>query len=125
MSTVDVKDPKSIAITEEAIERVETHADGDWKEGALAAIEQVAVERPRLTALEVWAKFDQTHGEFARTGTHRLCAMGSVFRRAAGLKLIRRTGDYVNGPSGGIGGQGHTKALPVWESLIYRKESAE
>lgn len=72
----------------EAIERVDAHADVDWKAAAADAVRWCALHHETFTADEVLERL----AALGAPGTHNLAALGPVFQRAARAGLITKTG---------------------------------
>lgn len=90
----------------DGVRRAEEHADSEWKEDALRAIEFVASRRADFISDDVWELTDLAQPREAR-------AMGPVFMRARKLGIIEKT-DRTR-PSI----RSHLSGKPVWRSLIY------
>ena len=91
----------------EAIQRVEEHADPDWKTDAYEAIRRTCERMPEFISDDVW-----TVGGL--TGTREDRALGPVFLRAKRDGLCVKT-DRVR-PSV----RSHAAGKPIWVSRIYR-----
>ena len=78
-------------LRDEAVERVEAHADPTWLDEAYTAIATVCMFRGQggeFTTDAVWAVLDRAGIE----SPHEPRAMGPVIRRAVGSHLIEWTG---------------------------------
>ena len=71
---------------DEALARVDAHADEVWRETTLKVIRDLAVARDELTSDDVWLALAEHDCE-----THDNRALGSVMRHAASLGMIART----------------------------------
>lgn len=98
------------AAADEAVERVDRHADPTWRADAMTAVEHVARTRHELTSDDVWSTMSNT----SDAHTHDPRAMGPIMRaaRAAGWIVptdrYRASGHTVN----------HNRPQRVWRSLI-------
>ncbi len=97
------------AATDEAIERVEEHADPEWKAHALDAIESCARSFPTFTTDAVWALLD------GGPETHEPRALGAVMREAARRGWVEST-DRTEQTARV---HAHQRPARVWHSLIY------
>ena len=100
------------AATDEAIARVEGHADDDWKAAAYDAVVWLAERRPEFTTDAVWAVLARRDPDAA---THERRAMGAVMRRAQADKIVQATERYHVS----IRVECHGNPKRVWASLIY------
>lgn len=96
---------KSRAARDEAIQRVDDHADTDWKEVALEAVYQTCLNRDEFISDDVWLFAD-----IPNTRDNR--AFGPVMRRAASKGWCRKS-DKVRPAT-----RGHMRPMPVWISLL-------
>lgn len=72
---------------DEALARVEAHADPEWKATALAVVEHLARTRDEMTTDDVWHVLDARGVTF----THEPRALGAVMKQAASFGWISRT----------------------------------
>lgn len=93
---------------DEAIGRVEVHADAAWKRHVMKVIHGLATERSRFTTDDVWARLDPDHG------THEPRAMGAMMRQAAKAGIITPTDAYEQSARP----ECHARPVRVWESVI-------
>jgi hypothetical protein len=93
---------------DEALQRVDDHADPDWKDVALEAVYATARARPEFISDDVWLV-----GELPRTREDR--ALGPVFLRAVRNGWIVKT-DRVR-PSV----RSHLSGKPIWVSRIHEE----
>lgn len=98
------------AAREEAIHRVEKHADDAWKEAALHAVASCARKRPFLTTDDVWAQM------VGPDETHEPRAMGAVMRQAQAAGFIQPTFRYEQSLRVAC----HRRPLRVWQSLVVQ-----
>jgi hypothetical protein len=99
----------ALAARDEALARVEQHANDAWKAEAMRAVVRVARERGRFTTDDVW----QALGGLD-VGTHEPRAMGAVMRQAARNGWVRATDEYVKSGRAAC----HARPLRVWESGV-------
>jgi hypothetical protein len=104
--------PQARAARDQAIERVDTHAESEWKAQALAAVKATAERLPDLISDDVW----ETTG---LPSTREDRALGPVFQRAAREGYIAKT-DRVR-PSV----RSHLSGKTVWRSLIWKSNEGE
>jgi len=102
---------EAIAVTEEAIERVEAAADPDWLDAAAAAVIQAATHLETLTVDDVWTYMPED------VSTHDNRAMGPVMRRAMVAGLIEPTSDYRLSEQV----QCHRNPRRVWKSMRHQQ----
>ena len=93
-------------VRDEAIQRVDEHANDAWKARAFDAIARVARRRSTLTTDDVWAAMD------GPAGTHEPRAMGPMMLSAARAGLIEATESYVKSARVTC----HARPLRVWSS---------
>lgn len=93
---------------DEAIARVDAHANPEWKEEALRAIHTLAQRAASFTCDDVW--------ETGLPKPHEGRALGSVMLRAARLGYIERTTEYVTSTQKG----NHANRRVVWRSRLCR-----
>lgn len=106
-SVQDVAKPSAKA---EAISRVEAHANEDWLDAAMLALQRVARRQAELTTDDVWAVLNT-----GDASTHEARAIGPVMLRGQREGLIGPT-DRIKLSS--LGG-GRWK-VRIWTSLVYR-----
>lgn len=80
---------------DEAMDRVEAHADEDWKAMAMQAVQELARYPAPFTTDAVWALL--RHWEV--TPPHEPRAMGPIMMKAVRLGLIVPTGEYKQSTS--------------------------
>ncbi len=97
------------AATDEAVARVEEHADPEWKVRALDAINTCALSFPHFTTDAVWALLD------GGPETHERRALGAVMRDAARRGWIEST-ERTEQAARVVA---HQRPQRVWHSLIY------
>lgn len=73
---------------DDAMARVDAHANQIWKDTALRAVAHLARYQDEMTTDDVWESLE-TH--YPHLGTHEPRALGPVMRRAATLGIIERT----------------------------------
>lgn len=95
----------------EALQRVEEHADPDWKTFALETIRLVAETRYEFTTDEIQELLD-----IAPVQTHEPRALGAVMIQAARLGLIAQTDRFITSKSV----RRHRAPKRVWRSLILQ-----
>lgn len=99
-------------VTEEAIKRVDEHANGEWKAKAYEIIRALALEHSEFTADEVWDRIDRDENFPYQ---HEASALGAVVRNAIKDRVITvKPGAYKESrrPSA------HRKPMRVWTSLL-------
>jgi hypothetical protein len=95
------------AARDEAIERVDDHADPEWKDAALDAVHAAALQYALLTSEHVIPLIDP------RFQTHDLRALGPVFRRGV------KAGWIVNNETIAKSARRHMSPITVWRSRVY------
>lgn len=95
---------------DEALVRVDAHADDDWKREAREAVLHAATHRAEFTTDYIWWLLDQR----GATPPHEPRAMGAVMRAAAREGLIVKT-DRVHDS---VRPASHRRPVAVWSSLI-------
>jgi hypothetical protein len=100
----------ALAARDEAIQRVDEHADPDWKDHAYDLVVRTAGELYEFTQDDVWDRGLQP--------TRENRALGPVFLRAARAGVCEKT-DRVR-PSA----RSHGSGKPVWRSLIHCSREA-
>jgi hypothetical protein len=101
----------ALAAQAEAIERVERHADADWKDHVLDVIWGLAAYRAELTSDDVWRLLGQEG-----PATHEPRALGAMLKKAAGEGWVTPTDTYRPSARAAC----HARPVRVWRSLIYR-----
>jgi len=96
------------AARDEALARVDTHADPDWKQTALDVVHDLARTRDEITTDDVWRVIEQRG-----VGTHEHRALGAVMKRAAAEGWIARTDRTRRSERV----QRHAGDVRVWRSL--------
>lgn len=96
--------------TEDAIDRVDAHADPEWSNRALEAVRRVALRKSSFIVDEVWHELGEEPVEPR--------AMGPVMRRAAAKGLIARTERYQESERV----TAHRNPRRIWQSLIVVRE---
>lgn len=96
------------AARDDAINRVEAHANPEWKEVAYVTALGVARVRRFFTSEDVW---DALSGD-ART--HEPRAMGAVMRRLRKENVVEPTDQFITSTSP----LGHGRPSRVWRSLL-------
>jgi len=95
------------AAADEALARVEAHADPDWKDRAYAIIFELARVRVEFTTDDVWRELGQ-----AGVDTHEPRALGALMRQAAADHVIAPTDRYK--PSSRV--VCHGRPVRIWRS---------
>lgn len=97
------------AARDDAIQRVDAHADSEWKTLAYDTGMRIAACQESLMSEDIWqALSDQG------VHTHEPRAMGAVMKRLHADKVIRPTDRFVKSPSP----LGHGRPSRIWESLV-------
>lgn len=96
------------AAREEAINRVENHANPTWKEVAYLTAIRVARTKRYFISEDVWDALPSD------IGTHEPRAMGAIMRRLRKEQVIEPTDQFVTSPSP----LGHGRPSRVWKSLL-------
>lgn len=96
---------------EEAITRVEEHANSDWKTYALSTVQRVARQCAEFSTDAVLEAMQN-----APVATHELRALGPVMLSAVKAGYIQPTDRFVNCKRASR----HKAPVRVWQSLIYR-----
>jgi hypothetical protein len=99
------------AARDDAVQRVDDHADVDWKDQALDAVRRTCEQRAEFISDDIWEV-----GNLPSTREDR--ALGAVMRKAARNGWCIKT-DRVR-PSV----RSHLSGKPVWSSLLYAQEQA-
>lgn len=93
---------------DEAVARVERHADADWMDAALQAVVDLANDRGSFTTDDVWLLLDAR----GVPGPHEVRAMGAVMRRAARRGLVLKSDRVRNS----VRAECHARPVAVWQS---------
>lgn len=94
---------------DEAIGRVERHADAAWKAEALEAVKGTASRNAFLTSDDVWQRLT--------TRPHEPRAMGAIMRHAVTLGWIAPTERFI--PT--LKASQHRQPIRVWKSLLIQE----
>lgn len=94
-----------------ALERVEAHADAEWKQAALEAVRLCARQMPEFTTDQIWKVLDRTD-----YGTHEPRAMGAIMRQAVGLGWVKPTNQYRTSDRP----ECHKRPVKVWDSMLWK-----
>lgn len=97
-----------VAAREEAINRVDAHADPEWKDVAYLTAVRVARQKRFFVSEDVW---DALSGDVR---THEPRAMGAVMRRLRKERIVEPTDQFVTSTSP----LGHGRPSRVWRSLL-------
>lgn len=118
---VQTLDPRAVlnsvraaAKRDDAIERVDKHADKGWKELALETVKTVAQANARFTTDKVVELLAQ-----APLKTHEPRALGAVMRSAARQGWIVATDGFEKSAAVSR----HRAHKMVWESKLYRRQA--
>lgn len=104
--------PAARAARDEAVERVESAADGRFNDQAFHALDRVA-RRIRLFIVDdVWKELG---ADQAIASTHDKRAMGAVMQRGRREGLIMATADFKASAQK----QCHANPRRIWSSLVY------
>jgi hypothetical protein len=95
----------------EAMERVDTHANPDWKATALQAVLWLANDREHITSDDVWDLLNNRDVE-----THEPRALGAIMKRVAQGGFIEVTDRYVPSRRAAC----HGRPIRVWRSRTFR-----
>lgn len=98
-------DWRAEAAAQEAIDRVEAHADKDWRRLATQAFRVVLLTHDQFTTDDVWNLLDREH-----VHTHDRRAMGAIVREFSRSGAIVSTGDYVKSKRV----ECHSRPVAVW-----------
>ena len=96
------------AARDEAVDRVERNADGDWMAAAQDAIGALVSARQEFTTDDVWAVLSGWGVPEPREGR----AMGAVMRRAARSGLVVKTDRVRNS----VRAECHARPVAVWRT---------
>lgn len=95
----------AIQARDEAIERVDAHANTDWKAAAWNALLTVAERRRPFTTQDVWDAIDPN------CTTHEPRAMGALIQQAHRAGICRPTDRWVQSTRV----VAHARPMRVWE----------
>lgn len=95
------------AARDEAMQRVDDHAEEDWQTRALDALHTIALRQRTLLANDVWELVERPHEPRAT---------GPLMMKAKKEGWIEATDSYMPVPSV----KSHAAPVRVWRSLIYR-----
>lgn len=99
-----------VAARDDAIDRVERHADVEWKIKAYQTGVRIAQREEFLVSEDIWqALVDEG------VHTHEPRAMGAVMRKLRADAVIAPTERFIVSPSP----LGHGRPSRVWESLMW------
>jgi hypothetical protein len=98
------------AARDEAIERVDEHADPAWKEAAYAVVCAIVVEAPEFTTDRVWYELERQ----CVPGPREPRALGPVMQRARRAGLVVNTGRMQQSRSV----VNHGRLITVWKSEV-------
>jgi hypothetical protein len=101
---------------DEAIQRVDEHAEKRWKAAALNAVRFIAEKRDAFTTDAVWWLLDQQDIE----PPHEERALGAIMQRAARQGWIEPTDRTRKSVRPAC----HARDLRVWRSLLREAPSA-
>lgn len=105
-------DDAARAATDEAIERVERHANENWTAAAFGVVVWVAERRPEFTTDPVWAVLERRYPDVQ---THEPRALGAVIKKAVREGVIEAT-DRTHKS---VRPECHRNPKAIWRSLIY------
>lgn len=112
MENQSLFDPeKGAELRDEAIEKVEEHAEPSWFDVARSTLVYVATRNSRFTADDVAEELGRM---VPKITTHEPRAMGAVFKWAQRERIADPTSEFV--PTRRA--QGHAGPRRVWKSLI-------
>lgn len=106
------------AATDEAIERVERHADDDWKRLAYRAVRWLASTRAEFTAEDAG---DALRRYYPDAQTHEPRAMGPIMKRAQRDGIIEATDHFRRSDRP----ESHCCPKQIWASLIHDDAARE
>ena len=101
-----VQCPAILKSKDQAIKEVESHADPQWIAKANEALGILIKNNQEFTSDQVWKLLD----DWQVPRPHAPSAMGSIMRRAALAKRIKKTGRFI--PS--TQGTNHQRDVAVW-----------
>lgn len=90
---------------DDALERVDEHADDNWKWFAELVVRRLASAQPTFTTDDVWMELESFD-----VSTHEPRALGAIMRNLAREGLIRTTDRYVKSDRP----ECHQRPIPVW-----------
>lgn len=99
----------AIEARDEAMTRVEDHADNAWKDEAMRVVKRLAMNNAYITTDDVWRVMSQSTNT-----THDPRAMGPIMRNAARLGWIERAGWSQQSTRK----ECHARPIAVWRSLL-------
>jgi hypothetical protein len=106
--TLDFSKPEQLK--EIAMEQVEENANAEFKRVALKSILSFAMNKPYLTANDVWDSLD-----LLGITTHDNRALGPIFKKAAKDGLIEKTNTTTKSNRCSR----HCGDVRVWKSLVF------
>lgn len=95
---------------EEYLQRVDDHANAEWKERAFQVVKELCRTRPTFTGDDVWSELEK-HEE----KSHEPRALGVILLRAASENLCEITTEHVKS----VRPERHKAPIAVWRSHIY------
>ena len=101
-----VQCPVVLKTKQQAIKEVESHADPEWIGKANESLDILIKNNQEFTSDQVWKLLDS----WQVPRPHAPSAMGSIMRRAALAKRIKKTGRFI--PS--TQGTNHQRDVAVW-----------
>lgn len=107
---------KAAAARDEALQRVDEHADQDWKREARDAVLHAAAHRAEFTSDYIWWLLQQR----GVMPPHEPRALGAIMRAAAREGLIQRSDRVVES----VRVANHRRPVAVWRSLVYGQQSS-
>ena len=104
-----VECPVILKTKQQAIKEVESHADPQWIGKANEALDILIKNNQEFTSDQVWKLLDS----WQVPRPHAPSAMGSIMRRAALAKRIKKTGRFIPSSQG----TNHQRDVAVWGVL--------
>jgi hypothetical protein len=101
-----VQCPAILKSKDQAIKEVESHADPQWVAKANEALDILIKNNQEFTSDQVWKLLDS----WQVPRPHAPSAMGSIMRRAALAKRIKKTGRFIPSSQG----TNHQRDVAVW-----------
>jgi hypothetical protein len=101
----------------EAIERVEQHADPNWMAYARTTLSALVDIRERFTSDDVWDLLERSYPEVR---THERRAMGAVMRYGIRMGWCERTGEWQESNRTVC----HGRPVAVYRSLVIHRQEA-
>ena len=101
-----VECPAILKSKDQAIKEVESHADPQWIGKANEALDILIKNNQEFTSDQVWKLLDS----WQVPRPHAPSAMGSIMRRAALAKRIKKTGRFIPSSQG----TNHQRDVAVW-----------